>query len=945
MKWLDKYQTKGEVTPEKTYGTYRLPEVVVRPQQDNGFWKQSIRAFLDENRDAGLLGALGSVVTYPLGLPQQAMMYGLTGKVQRPSTAMGITNPVGSFLTDAIADPTNLVGAGLADDAFRLSNRAGKFLTQKTPLKNAYKLFPENTFQGYSRLNNPNSSYRVAGFDAAEDFKNTGVLRSNPTIIPVDFESGVLPARTTAFPSFQKGYADLSYLPEEGGVVFKTDLPTYRRGELNPVTGNKIKGRHYAHRVIDPETGNTVTSIPGENISMFEGTPNWLKGYKQIDAPVNSATPQPSFSTPYIPKTASELENTGYLKDKFYHKDLFETKKAQALERLSTPAGQQRLQNFIDDNYKLNPDNFGNQVSNPFSWIMNGFRNSKKFTPEQFKNKIKEMEFETPKKYVVNGRDRTGKPVYDLVADNNYQNNAYHWYRDGLNKPSYMTIGEGNTPYDALHVFEHELGHLMQRDEVSNIDNLLSNVTLKEQKTPTVNSFKSSESIIEPGYSTTKNDPAMTSFQGNLDYFKTGTFGKEKYPFAAELRENMLQRGLIKSYDDTITPELVQQHADLYSKTAGNKYMLRLYDLMDSNPENFKTISSALNKMPALVPAGVATAAVASQLPEKKKGGVITDPRGQWAHPGKVTRIPSNQITMQGVPYNVLGISDTGDTQMMYPDQDYSFQGSSVTEYPMMSKGGQKDQSIVCSNCGWSWKQSNAGSDPMSCHKCGGKSTGQLMMYQGGELEKYQKAGQTGGPTKKRMSFDQWYPSVPQSKSDTTSYNLRRAYELAPQNQLDAFVNNPEAHLYSVYPNNKGVYEFMKSKNHPTVGKELEWFNSSDPEAIAFRNKYSLDSTQNYYKYVPKKKSGGQHGGLDRWFAEKWVDVKTGKPCGRQQGEDRDYPACRPSKRVSAATPKTASELSASEKAKFKRTKQSSARIPYQHKKQYGGENWLDMYN
>ena len=246
-----------------------------------------------------------------------------------------------------------------------------------------------------------------------------------------------------------------------------------------------------------------------------------------------------------------------------------------------------------------------------------------------------------------------------------------------------------------------------------------------------------------------------------------------------------------------------------------------------------------------------------------------------------------------------------------------------------MKEGGEKDRSIECSNCGWSWKESNAGSDPLDCHKCGGKSTGKLMM-------------QMGGQKNKRISFDQWYQSVPQSKSDTASYNLRRAYDLAPQNQLDSFVNNPEDHLYSVYPNDKGVYEFMKSKNHPTVDKELEWFNSSDPEAIAFRNRYALDSTQNYYKYVPKKKSGGQYGGLDRWFAEKWVDVKTGEECGRQEGEKREgYPACRPSKRISEDTPKTASELSSSEKEKFKRTKTSSERIPYQHeRKEDGGENY-----
>jgi hypothetical protein len=81
-------------------------------------------------------------------------------------------------------------------------------------------------------------------------------------------------------------------------------------------------------------------------------------------------------------------------------------------------------------------------------------------------------------------------------------------------------------------------------------------------------------------------------------------------------------------------------------------------------------------------------------------------------------------------------------------------------------------------------------------------------------------------------------------------------------------------------------------------------------------------------------KNGGQHGGLDRWFAEKWVDVKSGKPCGRQEGESRaGYPACRPSKRVSSQTPKTRSEMSSSEKAKFKQVKTSSKRIPYNHKK------------
>ena len=80
-------------------------------------------------------------------------------------------------------------------------------------------------------------------------------------------------------------------------------------------------------------------------------------------------------------------------------------------------------------------------------------------------------------------------------------------------------------------------------------------------------------------------------------------------------------------------------------------------------------------------------------------------------------------------------------------------------------------------------------------------------------------------------------------------------------------------------------------------------------------------------------KNVARHSGLKRWFKENWVDVKTGKPCGRQKGEKRGYPACRPSKRVSSKTPKTVGEMTASEKARFKREKTSSKKITYQHRR------------
>jgi hypothetical protein len=73
----------------------------------------------------------------------------------------------------------------------------------------------------------------------------------------------------------------------------------------------------------------------------------------------------------------------------------------------------------------------------------------------------------------------------------------------------------------------------------------------------------------------------------------------------------------------------------------------------------------------------------------KEEGGPIVDPRGQWAHPGKVTRIPSSNITMEGVPYPVLGVASSGQQVMMQPGQNYNFGDAEyVDEYPMMQFGG-----------------------------------------------------------------------------------------------------------------------------------------------------------------------------------------------------------------------------------------------------------------
>jgi hypothetical protein len=64
-------------------------------------------------------------------------------------------------------------------------------------------------------------------------------------------------------------------------------------------------------------------------------------------------------------------------------------------------------------------------------------------------------------------------------------------------------------------------------------------------------------------------------------------------------------------------------------------------------------------------------------------------------------------------------------------------------------------------------------------------------------------------------------------------------------------------------------------------------------------------------------RKGSEGTSLKRWEREKWVDTRTGKACGA--GGKNEY--CRPTKRVSAKTPKTKSELSPSRLAQKKAEK------------------------
>lgn len=570
----------------------------------------------------------------------------------------------------------------------------GQFLTTKTPLKNAYNLLPEGSFSGYSKLRNADKSYRVAGMDAYDDFVESGVLRSNAPNPPAgaSLEERVMLSRPTGFPSFQKGFADLRYLPDNGGVVFETSLPTFKRGEINPVTGQRIKGRHYAHRVIDPNTGATMSNIPGENISVYEGAPHWLKGYRQIDTPkqlpgagdlaANAAAKSSTFG-----QIKSGLQDLGHIYDQSLGY-LFNNR----ANKRAIAEGNEWLRNWIQHpatQAKIDND-FADKINRSFVKDVYdlGYEQAKNFTPVS-----------------------TELPLSVQLARGFYPNKD-NWgvsYLHGVDPMPRRMIEQGQMDAPLWH------GSFISR-------------------------------TLDLPY---KKRVGTTIHEGTHDW--TSRFGLE-----ASGQREFLER--------SINPEI---HQDL-------EYWRRHGD---------DKTRADLGK-------------------ERRYQAYLADPTEQHAR---------------------------------------------------------------------------------------------IM-----ELRKYL------GHTPDFVST----PEYAQKVMNHLSAMPRHKRPIDSEGFFKVFDNDPQK-LSNMFNRLWGV----------------------TPVAVAG------------VAAASEKKDGGQHGGLDRWFAEKWVDIKTGKECGRQEGEKRaGYPACRPSKRVSEDTPKTASELSSSEKEKFKRSKTSSERISYQHKRKQDGGEWLDKY-
>lgn len=137
-------------------------------------------------------------------------------------------------------------------------------------------------------------------------------------------------------------------------------------------------------------------------------------------------------------------------------------------------------------------------------------------------------------------------------------------------------------------------------------------------------------------------------------------------------------------------------------------------------------------------------------------------------------------------------------------------------------------------------------------------------------LEKARSIIKAQQGTKTLDPFQVYLQSLPENQRDSTNYRVRDYWEYngRPKDFEEAkrrgmFVEQEDFddsgkslgkswHGFTVAENpNTGELEFMKSSTHPTIQKELDWYNSDD--GAEFRSQYELVKTEPYYKYVKRK--------------------------------------------------------------------------------------------
>jgi hypothetical protein len=488
-----------------------------------------------------------------------------------------------------------------------VARQAGRYATTQTPLRNAYKYNP------WAFKPDPKAAYRMLGDEGFDDAIQVGYLRAKPSAGKWNTQTGKVEYGT---PNYEHPYFSVGKPWDKNLVPGKPHM-----GYKGPYMA-ELKNQKLIENDLGYSTGRNNIFRPEEQI--FTDNPNlrfykedWLRGYKPIEVPRQL----PGF--PNAPVGNIKKEMYRWLDEQMRFDKLPQTTNKQSIEvldnfkqRIKTPEGQKRLKKLGITKDKLLQDLKIVEDPNTYGYYA-GRKNTIVMNPDHpLPKKVVRHEIEhgvqnAMQKQAIKDEGKLIPTIKRLFTDPLFK------------KPLSEKITKANTEIDDI------LSGLTLRRE-GTLNKVWDNVD--SQEAVNINEYKS----------------LISDKQNATDYFLTGSSGREKSAFLAEVQQYMMDQGTIpnKSYVK-ITPEMVKDTFvnAMFDESGGGKY-LRIFNIMKPTENNYKLISEAMNKMLGIAPyVGIGTAGAlgANQLMNQqpksyKRGGSL--PKAQFGAFGTIPTSP-----------------------------------------------------------------------------------------------------------------------------------------------------------------------------------------------------------------------------------------------------------------------------------------------------------------
>lgn len=557
-----------------------------------------------------------------------------------PETGKTVVQSIGIQPTASPIDAAVLGAAALYSGGAEL---LGSMINLANPIPIPSKL---NLFSKFKP--NPDAYYRMLGKEGYEDAISSGVLRPK--------QSGVFADRATYY---TKGVPNDKFNPVIGGGTKKG---TFYEG---PYMAEVSPGKYF------PEEASTLnkswsfgktskdTHIPitSDNVKLYKQ--HWLKGYKEVPKPKSNFKSEIEWAkwnpeTPNYPELINEYN---------------------IIEENTKKAGTW-MKNSDGSKFQGTPEQFIQQQSR---WFNKAF-------PQGF-----DTGYRGAHQHITDFKNRERNDYATFLTNNKEAASTYAGYSENFYNPAI-------NPKDQWVSRLYEIA-IPKTENVVTSNAQGRNWRLLDWNDDIVRGVRT-ENGIDPisahRHNLLTTDLPPEGFNPNKNYLSTDIYANyvknPKNTPLAKIENVVDQMGIGKDLPQNV---YIVDANRLPLKSL--RHNVGFFDM--TNPDIYKVLFPTIGAGSAVLNydkhknGGTTTSSYYQHgldfQPKtiSEDGSVIKDDRGQWAHPGEVTQIGSGDITMKDVPYPVLGVSDIGDAQMMYPEQDYQFEGSSVTEYPMAKNG------------------------------------------------------------------------------------------------------------------------------------------------------------------------------------------------------------------------------------------------------------------